>query len=109
MYIALICDAYPPMRSSGAVQMRDLYIEFIKQGHQPTVVLPSPDLDSAWHIEEWNGGQIFRVKAPKTKDIGYVGRTIGEFWLPFVISPDHWQYFGLFMTVTASKGTAVCC
>ena len=78
MRIALIGDAFPPLRTSGAVQMRDLSLEFVKQGHQPTVVLPSPELDCAWSIEDWNGGQILRLKAPKTKDIGYLRRTISE-------------------------------
>ena len=68
MRIALIGDAFPPLRSSGAVQMRDLSLEFVKQGHQPTVLLPSQDLNSPWSVEDWNGVQIIRLKAPKTKD-----------------------------------------
>ena len=85
MRIALIGDAFPPLRTSGAVQMRDLSLEFVKQGHQPTVMLPSPELDYAWHIEDWNGGQTLRLKAPKTKDTGYIRRTIGEFLMPFAM------------------------
>ena len=85
MRIALVGDAFPPLRSSGAVQMRDLYLEFVKQGHHPTAILPSPELDCAWLIEQWNGGQTLRLKAPKTKDVGYVRRTIGEFLMPFAM------------------------
>ena len=85
MRIALISDAYPPIRSSGAVQMRDLTREFVKQGHQPTVLLPSPDLNDSWSVEDCNGVQIIRLKAPKTKDIGYVRRTIGELMMPFAM------------------------
>ena len=85
MQIALIVDAFPPMRSSGAVQMRDLYIEFVNQGFHPTVIVPSPELNCSWQIEQWNGGQILRLKAPKTKDVGYVRRTISEFLMPFAM------------------------
>ena len=85
MQIALIVDAFPPMRSSGAVQMRDLYIEFVNQGFHPTVIVPSPELNCSWQIEQWNGGQILRLKAPKTKDVGYVRRTISEFLMPFTM------------------------
>ena len=85
MQIALIVDAFPPMRSSGAVQMRDLYVEFVNQGFHPTVIVPSPKLNCSWQIEQWNGGQILRLKAPKTKDVGYVRRTISEFLMPFAM------------------------
>lgn len=83
--IVLIADVFPPLRSSGAVQLRDLSLEFLKQGYQTTVMIPSPELESEWHIENWNGVQIVRLKAPKTKDIGYVRRTIGEFLMPFAM------------------------
>jgi glycosyltransferase involved in cell wall biosynthesis len=85
MRIALIADAYPPMRSSGAVQLRDLSQELLRQGHSPIVMVPSADLDRPWLLEDLNGVQVLRLKAPCTKDIGYVRRTIGEFMLPFVM------------------------
>lgn len=81
--IALIADVFPPLRSSGAVQLRDLSLEFVRQGHEVTVMIPSSELEGDWHVEGWNGVQIVRLKAPKTKDIGYVRRTIGEFLMPF--------------------------
>lgn len=83
MRIAIIADAYPPMRTSGAIQLRDLSFEFVRQGHEVTVMIPSSELDGDWHVERWKGVQILRLKAPKTKDIGYVRRTIGEFLMPF--------------------------
>lgn len=83
--IALIADAYPPMRTSGAVQLRDLSLEFVRQGHEVTVMIPSSDLKDSWQIEIWNGVQIIRLKAPKTKDINYVSRTLAEFLMPFAM------------------------
>lgn len=82
MHIALIADAYPPMRTSGAVQLRDLSLEFVHQGYEVTVMIPSSELAEGWRIERWNGVQIIRLKAPRTKDIDYVRRTVGEFLMP---------------------------
>ncbi len=85
MRIALIADAYPPMRSSAAVQLRDLSQELVRQGHFPTVMIPSADLEQSWALEDMNGVQVIRLKSPRTKDIGYVRRTIGEFLMPFMM------------------------
>lgn len=59
--------------------MRDLSVEFARQGHQVTMMVPSPELKEAWNIEFWNGVQIIRLKALPTTNLGYVRRTIGEF------------------------------
>jgi glycosyltransferase involved in cell wall biosynthesis len=85
MRIALIADAFPPMRTSGAVQLRDLSQEFVRQGHQVTVMIPASDLPAGWQIESWSGVQIIRLKAPKTKDINYLSRTVNEFLMPFAM------------------------
>lgn len=85
MHIALIADTFPPLRSSGAVQLRDLSHEFVRQGHTLTVMLPSLGLSTPWLIEDFNGVQVLRLRAPKTKDINYVRRTINEFLMPFAM------------------------
>ena len=79
MRVALIADAYPPMRTSAAVQLRDLSREFVRQGHDVTMIVPSSAMAKHWEIEYLDSVQVLRLKAPKTKDIGYVKRTIGEF------------------------------
>jgi glycosyltransferase involved in cell wall biosynthesis len=83
MRIALIADTFPPLRTSGAVQLRDLSREFARQGHALTVLLPSPDQVVPWSLENVDGVQVLRLKAPRTKDIGYVRRTLSEFAMPF--------------------------
>lgn len=83
MRIALIADTFPPFRTSGAVQLRDISREFVRQGHQLTVMLPSADLGQSWLMGEMDGVQVLRLKAPRTKDIDYVRRTISEFMMPF--------------------------
>ena len=85
MRIALIADTFPPLRTSGSVQLRDLSREFARQGYALTVLLPSPGQNEPWSLEEIDGVQVLRLKAPRTKDIGYVRRTLGEFAMPFAM------------------------
>jgi hypothetical protein len=67
MRIALIADTFPPLRTSGAVQLRDLSREFARQGHALTVLLPSPDQDEPWSLEEIDGVQVLRLKGTSYK------------------------------------------
>jgi glycosyltransferase involved in cell wall biosynthesis len=85
MRIALIADVFPPQRSSGAVQLRDLSVELVKQGHNVTMMVSAPELDVPFRIEDWCGICVVRLKTPKTKDLGYVRRTINEFVMPFAM------------------------
>ena len=85
MRIALIADTFPPLRTSGAVQLRDLSREFVQQGHSLTVMLPTAGLNTPWLLEDSDGVQVLRLRAPKTKDINYVSRTINEFLMPFAM------------------------
>lgn len=85
MRIALIADTFPPLRTSGAVQLRDLSREFVRQGHELTVMLPTAGLDTPWLLEDFDGVQVLRLRAPRTKDIDYVRRTLGEFLMPFAM------------------------
>lgn len=85
MRIALIADTFPPLRTSGAVQLRDLSREFARQGHALMVLLPSADQQEPWRLEAFDGAQVLRLKAPRTKDIGYVRRTLGELAMPFAM------------------------
>lgn len=83
MQIALIADAFPPMRTSGAVQLRDLSREFVNQGHKITVILPSTGIEHAWLLGDMQGVRVLQLRAPKTKDVGYIRRTLAEFFMPF--------------------------
>jgi glycosyltransferase involved in cell wall biosynthesis len=83
--IVLIADTYPPIRASGAVQLRDLSREFVRLGHSITVVLPAAELESGWILEDFDGVQVLRLQAPRNKDINYLSRTINEFLMPFAM------------------------
>ena len=58
------------MRTSAAVQLRDLAREFVKQGHDLTVLLPSGGLRVPFELSEFDGAQVLRLAAPRTKDVG---------------------------------------
>jgi glycosyltransferase involved in cell wall biosynthesis len=85
MHIALIADTFPPIRASGAVQLRDLSREFVRQGHSITVILPTPGLATSWVLESIDGVMVLRLHAPKNKDTNYIRRTINEILMPFVM------------------------
>jgi glycosyltransferase involved in cell wall biosynthesis len=83
MRLALISDVFPPLRSSGAVQLRDLSRELVRQGHEVTVLVASPELGEDYRIDNLEGVRIVRLRTPKTKDVNYVRRTLGEFLMPY--------------------------
>jgi glycosyltransferase involved in cell wall biosynthesis len=85
MRLAIIADTYPPIRISGAVQMRDLVREFAAQGHEPSVIVPAASLSEPWKIEKAGGITVLRVRTPPTKDVNYVLRTINEMRLPYAL------------------------
>ncbi len=82
MKLVLIADTFPPLRTSGAVQLRDLAREFIRQGHELTVLLPDADLGHPWVLENFEGMQVLRLRSLQTKDINYLRRTVGEWLMP---------------------------
>jgi glycosyltransferase involved in cell wall biosynthesis len=83
--VALITVAYPPLRSSAAVQMRDLACEFAAQGHEPVVLVPDANLDRPWAIDALDGIQVLRLRALPTRDVNYLWRTITEITLPWMM------------------------
>lgn len=86
MKIAIACDVFPPLRSSGAVQLRDLSLAFAEAGHEVTVLVASPELSQPWKIDQFGAVRVLRLRSPTTKDIGYVRRTLGELLMPFFMA-----------------------
>ena len=85
MRIALIADTFPPSRSSGAVQMRDLARELVRQGHAVTVLTPAPDQTERWTIAIEHGVEVVRLKAMQARDRSYLVRTLGELAMPWLM------------------------
>lgn len=85
MKLLLIADAFPPMRTSAAVHMHELTLELIEQGHEVTVIIPAASSDVPLRVEKANRFRLVSALSPKTKDVGYIRRTIAEFLSPYII------------------------
>lgn len=85
LLIALISTDYPPLRTSAAVQLRDLALQMAAQGHRPVVIVPSPLSGRNWVLETLDGIEVLRVAAPETRSPSLVRRAIAELWLPFAM------------------------
>ena len=83
--IALITSAFPPLNISGAIQLRDLSKEFVRQDYCLTVMVPTNDLEKSWELKNVDGVQVFRVRTPKIRDIGYLRRALGELILSYIM------------------------
>lgn len=100
MKLAIISNEFPPLMSSGAVQVKDLANEFFEQGHDVTVVTATYGLNKKFKIENNDGVRIVRFPALKTKEVSYFRRTLNEILTPYLMifnlkrSPivnDHWD------------------
>lgn len=100
MNVALISENFFPIRNSGAIQLRDLALELLFQGHTCTVIVPTEGISENWKLEDISGVRVLRLKSLKTKDISFLRRTIAEFLMPFFmlrnyrkspLSAEHWD------------------
>ncbi len=85
MRVALVADVFPPLHSSGAVQLRDLAIEFANQGHQITAMVADSTLKKSWALEKISGVEVLRLRTPKTRDCSYIVRTLGELFMSYIM------------------------
>jgi glycosyltransferase involved in cell wall biosynthesis len=83
--IALVADAYAPLRTSAAVQLRDLARALTAQGHAVTVLAPAPGQAEACTREDDAGVEVLRLRAWPTKGLDWTRRTLTEFALPFLM------------------------
>lgn len=81
--VAVIADSYYPARTSAAAQLKDLAAELNQQGISPLVIIPDSNLIQAWNLEVMGGVRVLRLRSPKIKDVGYIRRTISEFFMPY--------------------------
>lgn len=85
MRVIIVADTYSPLRTSGAVQLRDLSREFVAQGHSVTMLVAAPDLAEHIAVETDHGVDVVRVRTPPTKDIPYLRRMANELLMPFAM------------------------
>lgn len=85
MRLVIVADAFPPMRSSASIQLWDLAVDMKGLGHDIWVLVPTSDIPQTSVLEDMGGIKILRLRARKTKDIGYVKRAVNEFLMPFLM------------------------
>jgi glycosyltransferase involved in cell wall biosynthesis len=85
LLIALISTDYPPLRTSAAVQLRDLAQQLAALGHRPVMIVPSQMKGRRWTVERIDGIEVLRVAAPETRAPSFVRRAFAEMWLPFAM------------------------
>ena len=85
MKIVLLAIHYPPMKTSCAVQMRDLAIELLRLGHKPIIVTASEDINKSSITEKIDGIDIIRIKINEKKKDLYFNRGINEILLPLKV------------------------
>jgi glycosyltransferase involved in cell wall biosynthesis len=73
------------MKTSAAVHMHELTLELIEQGHKVTVIVPAVSNDTPLSVNDCNGYRLISVSTLKTKDVGYIRRTIAEFISPYIM------------------------
>ncbi len=85
MKIAIITASYPPMRSSGAIQVQDLAMALACAGHKPFVLFPDHIVKESVVLEEQNNITNLRIKFPKTRDRNYLIRAAFELIMPYAM------------------------
>jgi len=81
--IVLVADAYPPSRTSAALQLRDLAVEFLRQGITPTVITSNSGVQNLSTLAELDGIHVLRLKTLEYKNVGRIRRAIAEILMPF--------------------------
>ncbi len=82
MKIALISSHFYPLKTSCAVQMKDLADELFQLGHEPIVIVPSHGINQKIIRQKIDNIEIFRIPAFKITEIGNYRRAINEVLLP---------------------------
>ena len=85
MKIALVCQYYPPNRTSQAVQMRDLAVGLKELGHDIFVAVPSEHNASKSYNVDSDGISVLRIPSLKITNVNFIKRAFGELFMPFIM------------------------
>lgn len=86
MRIALITAIYPPLKTSGAVLVRDLAEQLASEGHEVVVLFPDPSIRQPMQIDDHGPIKIFRIRIGEIRDTNYILRLANEMMMPFVMT-----------------------
>lgn len=94
MKICLIVDDYmPDSIKVAAKMMHELACEFNRNGHDVTVITPSPNLEKDTNISILDNITICRFKTGGIKNVGKVKRAVNETLLSFNAWKNYKTYF----------------
>lgn len=85
MRIALITAIYPPLKTSGAVLVRDLAEQLAREGHKVVVLFPDPSIRQPMQIDDDGSVKIVRIRIGEIRDTSYIRRLANEMMMPFVM------------------------
>lgn len=84
MKLALIIDDYLPNSTRvGAKMFHELAQEFIRRGHDVTVITPDTRLLEDVSFDTFQGVKTWRFKSGPLKDVSKIQRAINETFLSF--------------------------
>jgi len=78
MRLLLVVDVFAPVRTSAAVQMRDLAATLIRLEHECVVVTPDEKLPQLFALQSENSIPVLRIRAGPLKRINLMRRAINE-------------------------------
>ena len=87
MRILLLVVYYPPSTTSAAQMMRDLALEYLRQGHQVIIATPSDTVEGTVRITEEDGVTVVRVK---TGNLKYANKAF-RMWRESRLSATMWK------------------
>jgi glycosyltransferase involved in cell wall biosynthesis len=90
MKICLIVDDYlPDSIKVGGKMMHELGVEFVKRGHEVSVVTPKTDLEKPYSITEIERINVCLFRSGAVKNVGKVQRAVNE----TLLSHNAWKAF----------------
>src|SRR5687767_5202391 len=81
MRVLLAVDAFPPIRTSAAVQMRDLAATLVRLGHTCAVVTPDNKIAGPFALVDEGKISVLRIRSAPLKRINLIRRAINEILL----------------------------
>ena len=75
-------NEFPPVKSSGAVQVFDLAEGFACLGHNVTVITATPGIGRTPEVEQLGRVRVIRFPAFKSKDVNLIWRALAEILTP---------------------------
>jgi len=94
MKICLIIDDYlPESIKVGAKMMHQLAVEFVKRGHDVSVITASATLKNKYEVKEIDGVNIYYFKTGSIKNVGKIKRAINETLLSYNAWKAYKSYF----------------